>query len=161
MDSVLYTQDKLPVELFIDFDKWIQPVIDKVTLAKEGKGPMVLAEITFYDKNMKPSQLDVRLTDFNPESLKFMVESLDLRIQTWRSRVYLTLKDEDPKLIATERVLVEQRMMESIHYLRFHRLILKEFLHRFPYIRMNDHFREHISMRLRVNPILFSEELAR
>ena len=103
VDPVLFRNDKIPLELFIDYADWIKPLYQQVMAAKRDneldkhyRGIAAKTDYHFRDGTQKA--ITVHVNDFNPNTQRFLVENAEHNISTWRSRLFIRLDKEKKEL---------------------------------------------------------------
>ena len=102
VDPVLFRNDKIPLELFIDYEDWIKPLYLQVREAKHDNerdrhnlGIKARTDYDFGDGARK--SIDVKVNDFNPNTQRFLVENTEHKVSTWRSRLFVRLEEDEKK----------------------------------------------------------------
>ena len=141
VDPVLFRNDKIPLELFIDYEDWIKPLYLQVREAKRDNerdrhnlGIVARTDYDFGDGVRK--SIDVRVNDFNPNTQRFLVENAEHKVSTWRSRLFVRLERDERKSAEAEYQRLLEWRKESLHHLRIHRLINDQLLKRYSYLKL-------------------------
>ena len=80
-DHVMFRDDKIPLELFIDFDEWIKPLFLKVRQLrleyqiKEYKFAGIKSKTDYYYRDESRKSILVLVSDFDPFTQRFLVEN--------------------------------------------------------------------------------------
>lgn len=141
VDPVIFKDDKIPLELFIDFDEWIQPLYDRVRSMREenelNEGyEGISGETDYYYRDGSRRAIAVKVCDYDPYTQRFLVQNKEQGITTWRSRLYVRLEGDTRQALEAHRHAVMSWKAESLHYLRVHRLINEELLKRYSYLKL-------------------------
>ena len=100
LDVSCFNNDNLPPELFVNFAKWIEPVIKDIkknailNTGSNSKLRCVQAETSYFLSDATAKKIDVNVIDFDPITAKFLVENDTLKVKTWRSRLFMRIKNE-------------------------------------------------------------------
>lgn len=99
VDPVLFRNDKIPLELFIDYADWIKPLYQQVRAAMRDNEldkhyPGIAATTDYHFRDGTHKLVDVYVNDFNPSTQRFLVENAEYNISTWRSRLFIWLESE-------------------------------------------------------------------
>lgn len=101
LDPVVFRDDNLPLELFVDYDEWIRPSAKNVRslraeneLREERDKIGIEARTHYFMRDGSRNLIDVQILDFNPVNARFLVRNWELNIATWRSRLYVYLADD-------------------------------------------------------------------
>lgn len=125
----MFRDDKIPLELFIDFDEWIKPLFLKVRRLRlecqleEHELAGIKGKTDYYYRDGSRKSIPVLVSDFDPSTQRFLVENKEQHISTWRSRLYVRLKGDLRETLEKQKHRVMAWKTESLHYLRVHRLI--------------------------------------
>jgi hypothetical protein len=99
LDHVVFREERLPLELFVDYESQIKPLFLELREAKSQnslnpnfKG--IPARIDLNKQDGSVERVEVWVKDFDPEQQRFLVVSEEHRICTWRSRVQLALRTD-------------------------------------------------------------------
>lgn len=166
VDPVLFRNDKIPLELFIDYADWIKPLYQQVRAAKRDneldKHYLGIAATTDYHfRDGTHKSVDVYVNDFNPSTQRFLVENAEYNIATWRSRLFIRLESEERELAKAEYQRVLQWRTESLHHLRVHRLINEQLLKRYSYLKLPDEVLIKIQQRISINLLNYNPDSVR
>ena len=82
-------------------------------------------------------------------------------LDTWRGRLFVRLIDDDRKFMEKHKHEVMSRKAETLHYLRLHRLILKEMTKRYSYLRLSNKVLQKIQARIKVDLRQYSPDSVR
>jgi hypothetical protein len=144
LDPSVLRDQHVPVELFIDYDRWIKPLARETWALREQnelRKPhewVGLPAFTHWSYGRTNAEIEVRIVDYDPAAARFLVRNEELRVEAWRSRLYLRRPGESgPELEAT-RVSCLRLRTESLHFLRVQRLITKELTMRYSYLRQSN-----------------------
>ena len=92
LDPVLFKAERLPIELFVDYNGLIKPLVRRLLKEKkenrlnsEYQGIEAVTEIR--DKHGKLVQFEVFIKDYDPRIQKFFVVGKHKNLHLWRSRV--------------------------------------------------------------------------
>ncbi|CDW77756.1 dynein heavy chain axonemal [Stylonychia lemnae] len=156
LDDPLFKTDTFPPELFVNFQKWVEPLILRLRQWQslqpdEAETFKIMADTQYFSTNGEAQSIEVQLIEFDPASSKFLVENKKLGIRTWRSRLFMKLKDDNAELIQKQREKIKRIMLETKEFLRLHRLILYELCPKYTYIQMAPQFRERIKYFLKID----------
>ena len=168
LDSGCFNNDNLSPELFMNFKKWVESLIKEVArhqilnAAANSKPQYVMAETNYFEPDATAKKIDVRVQEYDPTTAKFLVDNEQLKVATWRSRLFMRLKTEPADVIANQRLKVKRLMQETKEYLRVQRLIQNDMMRRYPYVTMPDEVRKNIQKRVSLKKNMeFNESLAR
>jgi hypothetical protein len=158
LDPVIFNDDNLPIELFMDFDEWIRPLANEIKKEKlanelsedqERVGVSAITEYTHRDGTREP--LEVTVQHFEPERAKFWVSNKAKGLGTLRSRLFIRTKGDKASHLEAVRQDVLGRKAEALHALRLHRLITEEMTKRYTYIRLSNSTLEKVLNRIFVD----------
>ena len=145
LDPVVFPDDTLPAELFLDYDVWIREFAKAVRdmkadneLVDGGQTPGLEAFTDYFMKDGARKAIPVRVQDFDPGKARFLVQNKEMDIETWRSRLYIRLPEDKREDLEAHKVEVMKRKAETLHYLRLHRLICGEMTKRYSYLRLSN-----------------------
>jgi hypothetical protein len=139
IDRVLVNTRHIPLELFIDFEDHIKPLIKKVKLGAQQNrlnpnylGVPAYTNIRFLEG---PNEtIRVFICDFSATERKFQVISKEHKINTWRSITQLLLEGEDAEKTQATYDEIRKHHAESMQFARVQHLIYREMLKRYPFI---------------------------
>ena len=121
LDPVAFRDDNLPLELFLDYERWIRRLakaIKEVKVDNELREPDdvegIPAKTHYYSKGGGREQVDVQVLDFDPFKARFLVRNSDLNIMTWRSRLYVRLLEDTIEDLEAHRLEVMRRKADSL-----------------------------------------------
>jgi hypothetical protein len=158
LDPVVFPDDTLPPELFLDFDVWIREFAKNVRdmkseneLVEGGHTPGLEAQTDYYMKDGTRRAIPVRVQDYDPSKARFLVENREMGIETWRSRLYIRLPGDKREDQEAHKIEVMRRKAETLHYLRLHRLICGEMTKRYSYLKLSKEVLAKIHARIAVD----------
>lgn len=98
LDPVVFKDDSLPVELFLDYERQIRPLATKVKqrqrdteLAEEPYEAALEGGTLIYNRHHERIPIRIRVVDFDPYRAKFLVANKEHHLDTWRSRLYIDM----------------------------------------------------------------------
>lgn len=145
LDPVVFRDENLPLELFLDYDIWIRSLAKTVRDLKSDnellrqKDWRGIDAITFYYQIDGTKELiQVKVIDFDPFKARFLVMNKEMDITTWRSRLFVTLNTDKIEEIEAHRIEVINRKAETLQFLRLHKLINAEMTKRYNYLRISN-----------------------
>lgn len=148
---MVFRDDNLPVELFLDFEERVRPLAKAVRerqaeteLATNPYDGALDARAEVYDIKQEKFVTDVKILDYDPYRAKFLVGKPEINLKSWRSRLFLQLPGESLEELEKEKQVILTRKADSLHYLRVHRLIITDMIKRYDYIKMSDSVLENI-----------------
>jgi len=168
LDPVAFRDDNLPLELFLDYDKWIRglaksvknlQVDNELREADEAEG--LEAKTHYYLKGGTKKPIDVQVLDFDPFKARFLVKNAEMNIKTWRSRLYVCLKEDKAQELEAHRQEVMRRKADTLQYLRLHRLINDEMTKRYNYLKLSNSVLQKIQSKLALDLRRYSPDSVR
>ena len=168
LDPVVFPDDTLPAELFLDYDVWIREFAKAVRdmkadneLVEGGQTPGLEAYTDYFMKDGARKAIPVRVQDFDPGKARFLVQNKEMDIETWRSRLYIRLPEDKREALEAHKVEVMKRKAETLHYLRLHRLICGEMTKRYSYLRLSNEVLAKIHARISIDLSRYSPDSVR
>ena len=168
LDPVAFRDDNLPLELFLDYDRWIKgfakdikemKVATELAEDRDRVGIDATTDYFFKDGSRKP--IPVKVQDFDPFKARFIVRNAELGVETWRSRLFVRRDDDKRDELEAHKVEVMQRKAETLHYLRLHRLVSEEMTKRYTYLRLSNSVLEKIQRRIYVDLFQYDPDSVR
>ena len=158
LDPVVFRDDNVPLELFVDYDKWIKPFAREARALKEQnelreEHELVgIAATTHYCHTDGPNTvLEVKVVDFDAAQARFLVRNDELGVVAWRSRLFLRREDDNVQEMEAAKLECLQLKAEALHYLRVQRLINDDMTKRYHYLRLSNDVLQRIQRRIYVD----------
>ena len=153
LDPLVFPDDNLPTELFLDYERWIREFAKTVRQMQIDNEladnlPGIEADTDYYLNNGQKIVVPCVVTDYDPQKARFKVVNEEKNLDTWRGRLFIRLIDDDRKFMEKHKHEVMARKAETLHYLRLHRLILKEMTKRYSYLRLSNKVLQKIQDRI-------------
>lgn len=168
LDPVVFRDENLPLELFLDYDIWIRSLAKTVRDLKSDnellrqKDWRGIDAITFYYQIDGTKELiQVKVIDFDPFKARFLVMNKEMDITTWRSRLFVTLNTDKIEEIEAHRIEVINRKAETLQFLRLHKLINAEMTKRYNYLRISNQTLQQIQNKLAINILQYNPDSVR
>jgi hypothetical protein len=125
LDPVVFRDENVPLELFVDYDHWIKNMARETKkmrrdheLCEEQDLPGIEANTYYCHPQAPNTALDVRVVDFDPAQGRFLVRNEEEQVVAWRSRLYLQTGDDRIEDLLAARKKAAQLKAEGLHYLR-------------------------------------------
>ena len=156
LDPLVFPDDNLPTELFLDYERWIREFAKTVRQMQIDNEladnlPGIEADTDYYLNNGQKIVVPCVVTDYDPQKARFKVVNEEKNLDTWRGRLFVRLINDDRKFMEKHKHEVMARKAETLHYLRLHRLILKEMTKRYSYLRLSNKVLQKIQDRIKVD----------
>jgi hypothetical protein len=156
IDPVMFQDDKLPIELFINYEDWIKPLFNQLKQKREENElnddyEGIDGETDYYFADGSRKSIEVKVSDFDHQTQRFLVGNKAQNISTWRTRLYVRLADDDRDHLDAQKLDTFTWKEESLHHLRIHRLINDQLLSRFSYLRLSNELVTNIQKRIYIN----------
>lgn len=89
------------------------------------------------------------------------MKNAEMNIKTWRSRLYVCLKEDKTQELEAHRQEVMRRKADTLQYLRLHRLINDEMTKRYNYLRLSNGVLQKIQGKLALDLRRYSPDSVR
>jgi len=111
LDPVVFRDDNVPLELFVDYDRWIKgfaietrALKEENELREEHEFVGIMASTHFSHPNGPNTTIEVKVVDFDATQARFLVRNDKLGVVAWRSRLFLRRDDDDVKAMEEARL---------------------------------------------------------
>ena len=111
LDPVVFRDDNVPLELFVDYDRWIKgfaietrALKEENELREEHEFVGIMASTHFSHPNGPNTTIEVKVVDFDATQARFLVRNDKLGVVAWRSRLFLRRDDDDIKAMEEARL---------------------------------------------------------
>ena len=168
LDPVVFKDENLPPELFIELDRWIKPISRKLKMLKDENELRddkdhigIPAQTHLSSANGTYRSVDVNLVGFEPTRARILVRNEDLRLEAWRSRLYVITEGDNVAEMEELRKEIVLRRAETLQYLRVQKLINEHMTQRFSFLRLSNEVLKRIQSRILVDLFRFNPDSVR
>ena len=161
LDDQRITLETLPLELFYDYEGDVARVQKELARFSAGERETPLQATTgmLNRESGKFETVPVDVTDFNPRSKKFLTRCHATGDTKWRMRPQVVFEFETAEQVRATMQLANRLREDAKNYLRFERLFVKDLIHRYPYLVLEQVTRERIKARLLLDLATFPQDL--
>jgi len=168
LDPVVFRDDNLPLELFLDYDRWIKSFAREIRdlraeneLREEHEQPGIPATTDYYLRDGSKTSIDVKVHDYDPIQARFLVRNEEMGVLAWRSRLFIRREDDKRAALEAHKAEVVQRKVDALHYLRLQRLINEEMTKRYNYLRLSNDVLRKIQDRIYIDLFKYNPDSVR
>jgi hypothetical protein len=168
LDPVVFREDNVPLELFVDYDRWIKAFASEVRdlreqneLREEHELVGIPATTHYCHCDGPNTTIPVKVVDFDAAQARFLVRNDELGVVAWRSRLFLHREDDHLEDLESAKRQCLAMKAEALHALRVQRLINEDMAKRYPYLRLANEVLQRIQRRIFVDLFHYNPDSVR